>query len=653
MSIRHRVFALTGAASIVLAPALAAQSPVVTPKGDPSVRADSIYRLASTPEANPDLQSLVLLDDGIVRLEPDGRATSTYRQIIQALTEDAVENMQEQSISWVPGRQQIRINWLRVVRPDGTVISAEPAQVQDSDVPAELRDPVYSDRRVRRMSLAGVAIGTIVDFSFTIIDTKPYPPNDHYATWSVSMGSPVKRSRLILDVPTNLAPTIVETNLNFKRSESVAKGRRVYTWAAADVPRVKPEQYAADSNDVYMHLAYALPRTWADVGRWYGAASKDRYTLGETARARIAEAVRGAASREDSLRLLHKLVAQDIRYVSVSLGNGGYVPRLPEEVVTTGFGDCKDKATLFVAALRSWGIRAHPVILRTATVDRRLPSLLQFNHAIAAIETADGYRYTDLTAAFTPWGELPYGPQGEFALVVRDDDRVDEVTIPREPVESNRSWVHIAGALDTAGVFSGWYEQGASGIEQGRLRDALSAPLDSTRRDEVTRGLATSIYPTMTGDSLAVFVGKDLQATPRIALRVRGGRAATKAGPSIILSLPLGNMESMAAHADQLETEPRRFTINAEAVAGPTLRETVIRMTLPAGWKAQLPAGVRATSPFGEFHAIYEQNGRELVITRRTVGARGVYAPSRLPELTAWLRAMAKEDTRFIAISTN
>ena len=41
---------------------------------------------------------------------------------------------------------------------------------------------------------------------------------------------------------------------------------------------------------------------------------------------------------------------------------------------------------------------------------------------IAAVARPDsGYVFVDLTAELTPWGELPYGPQGEFAIVVRSD----------------------------------------------------------------------------------------------------------------------------------------------------------------------------------------------------------------------------------------
>ena len=46
-----------------------------------------------------------------------------------------------------------------------------------------------------------------------------------------------------------------------------------------------------------------------------------------------------------------RLVQDEIRYVSLSMGRGSYVPRDPATVIRSGFGDCKDKALLLASAL--------------------------------------------------------------------------------------------------------------------------------------------------------------------------------------------------------------------------------------------------------------------------------------------------------------
>ena len=196
---------------------LFSQAPRITPAGDPSVRNDTIYKLAVNPADYPDDDYVYLLDDGVVRFEPDGRSSRTYRQIVQILNQDGVEAWGEQSFSYSSGSEKLTVNWIRVVKPTGEVISAQPAHEQESLAPVALEAPVYSDEKVRRVTLSGVAPGTLVDWSYTVERVKPLVPGDYYSGWRVTNGVLTRRSRLILDVPVSVTPRIQERNVRFKR----------------------------------------------------------------------------------------------------------------------------------------------------------------------------------------------------------------------------------------------------------------------------------------------------------------------------------------------------------------------------------------------------------------------------------------------------
>ena len=637
------------------APTLHAQSPKITQQGDPSVNSDTIYKLVVKAEDHPKEDAVYLLDDGVVRVEADGRGTQTFRQVVQILKPDAVENYREFSFGYAPGHQRFTLNWIRVLSRDGKIISDGPSHEQDSDIPAEMGDPVYSDQKVKRISLSGVDTGTIVDYSYTREELKPFLPGDFFQSWSVSTGLTVRRSRFVVDVPASLKVRLHERNLNFPRTTSEAGGRRVYTWVAADVPRLESEPYAADSNDVVMHVAVSSPLTWQDVGRWYAKNARDRYAMGPASSAKLAEVIAGARSRDDTIRAVHRWVAQDIRYVSIALGLGGYQPRSPDTVVVTGFGDCKDKATLFVAAMNRLGITAYPVLLNSTGVPfRELATIDQLDHAIAAVKTATGYQFTDLTSEFTPYGELPYGEQGELALVVHPDGSTEETSLPMSGPADNATVIRIVGALSPDGTFDGRYTEESIGALQYGLRSAFENPLDSTQKVNVATSVASKYFDGAEGDSLVGFEGKDLGAKVRVSLLVRHGRATSSAGPTEIFTLPLGNMSGMVTAARELENAAeRRFPIDAARIFGNRSSTIELRVKLPAGWKAQLPAGITAASPFGSYVSEYAQDGDELRITRRTIGARGVHPPTRVKDVASWFREIAKDDAKLIVITRN
>src|SRR3954465_2765209 len=110
---------------IVLIQLAQGQTPPAGRVGDPSVARDTIYRLAVSSDDHPDEDAVVLLDDAAVRYELDGTGVESYRQVVQVLKPEAVEGYAEHEFSYSPAHQRLTVNWIRVVRPDGTLASAQ------------------------------------------------------------------------------------------------------------------------------------------------------------------------------------------------------------------------------------------------------------------------------------------------------------------------------------------------------------------------------------------------------------------------------------------------------------------------------------------------------------------------------------------------
>jgi len=250
-----------------------AQSPA--PPAQPAVIRDSIYALAVEPSKYPEDAVVWLLDEGEYRIEPDGRSSRTIRQVVQILKPRGAEQYRERQFSYDPAHERLTVHWMRVVKPDGEVVSAEPLQVQESDVPAPMRTPVYVNTKVKRMSLSGLEVGTILDFSFTTEDTKPAMPGEFLFGWTVTSTTPVVLSNLVVDVPVGFRPRIVERNLDFQRREKVSSGRRIYTWATSKVPRIKPVRFVPDSLVPLMRVTISPPEDWQAVGRAYLPIARD------------------------------------------------------------------------------------------------------------------------------------------------------------------------------------------------------------------------------------------------------------------------------------------------------------------------------------------------------------------------------------------
>jgi hypothetical protein len=631
------------------------------PAALPNVASDSIVRLAVDPARSAGVPLVVLLDESSIRLEPDGRWVQTVRQVAQVLDQNGVRSVAERAMSYARSHQQLQVNWVRVLRTDGTVVSNAAAQDQEGDVPAAMNNPVFSDQRVRRLSLAAVAPGVIVDVAFTIEERAPTRAGDFFVRWALNGPLPVRRSRLTVDIPTAFEPRLVERNLVTRRQEEVVGDRRRLTWSSADQSPLPKEAFAADSNDLQQLVTVSPPSSWNDLARWYDGLAQSRYTLSPAA-ARSADSVvaaRSARTRADTIRALHRWVAQDVRYLSVALGIGSYQPRTADELLRAGAGDCKDKTTLFVAALRRLGIEAAPVLLHlSGEVSMAAPSVMQFNHAIAAVREGNSWVFTDLTAELLPYGVIPDVYAGGRGLRVDRNGDGSMVPLPLPSDTLLSSSTRMRFTLGADGIARGEGEERYDGSMAMQLRSLFAQPLDESRRGALTRSIAQN-FGTDGGmearvDSLVGFDGRDL-ATPAVTrYRLQVTRAARDVGSTRVLTVPVsmrGPARQFRSGLRELEAAgPRRLPIDASRIIPSVTRAFEWTVILPDGWTVEVPPPVSTTSFFGRYESRWTLRGQELRMVRRLAGQRGIVGPERMVEVLVWLRTVSVDDQEFLTM---
>jgi transglutaminase-like putative cysteine protease len=624
--------------AVVAAGALPAQTP------------DSIHALRVDPAAYRGRDYVLLLEDGHIRLEADGRTIYTLRQVAQILTPDGVNQWGELAFLYTPGRQRATLNWARVIGPDGTVLRDGPAHQQETTPQVEPGAPVYSDRRTIQATLGAVAPGTLVDYQYTFEIVTPWLPGDFLYSWNLNGWVAVRRSRLVLDTPADQAVRIRERNLRVPVRDVTAGGRRIRTWTDAELDAVDFEYYSGRPDNVIMSVTVGGPVAWRDIGAWYQTLARDRYALSPEVLAAHRAEVAAAGTLDDSLRRTQRWVAQDFRYVSLSLGDGGYQPRSPAEVLQTRFGDCKDKTTLFVSLARRMGVTAYPVLVHSEVrVDTLVPSVSQFDHVIAAVERGGRTTYIDLTAELSPYGELP-GELHNAAGLALPDAGPRIVVLPAAPPEQNRFSEDVTGVIGLDGRLVGKIVVTATGTEQYNLRGELSGleQQDQATRDETLRQYALGVYTSAVLDSARHTDGRDLTQPPSVTVWFTAPNVIGEAGNRYYFNLPLSSFVSTSAISQLEAAGPRRVPIDAALVNSPSVYRSSLEFQLPDGWKADLPSAVSVAGAFGYYRAEFRQAGRTFRASREMGGRRGVEPPDSARALLAWLKAVAQDNTEMI-----
>ncbi|MDD3886734.1 MAG: hypothetical protein PHI35_07675 [Victivallaceae bacterium] len=125
-----------------------------------------------------------------------------------------------------------------------------------------------------------------------------------------------------------------------------------------------------------------------------------------------------SASPSEVLETLYKRI-NALEYRTYVNGLRSVRPRLPGEMLRSGWGDCKDKANALIALAGLFGIRGEFVLLnRGSWTDPEFPGW-RFNHALAYFPEVDGGLWLDATDPETPFGSLPPGDAGRAGLVVK------------------------------------------------------------------------------------------------------------------------------------------------------------------------------------------------------------------------------------------
>lgn len=635
----------------------------------PVVRSDTIYALALKPSDYHDRDVVNLLDDETIRFDSVGRETQTWRQVIQVLSDQRVKDQSERHFSYHPGRERLTLHWARVLNPDGTVVSASPSHVEETDVPQGTFVPLGrsigvgdSGQKDMTVSLSGLKAGMLIDISVTQEELHPYWAGDFLESLGPDGITPYTlRYRRALDLPASVVPHIVESHLQTPRTTHIGNGRTIYTWTANDV--LPAGLFASDTSS--MQIEVSGPTTWASVAQWYAAGARDRYTASPGLVRQVHELVAGASSLDDSIARVQHWIAHDLRNDALPLGTNGYQPRLPDSVLVTRSGDNKDKTTLFIAALHTMGVTAYPVLVNDLKpIDRQLPSYKQFNHIIAAVKRPSRYQFADLIQPLKEYAEALPELGGYFGLVVFPDGTSEEITLPRVEVTDNVDSISVAGTVDTTGIFRGRYEEWFHGTLMTQMRRQCQTLPTPEQRAAYANSLAQRYAEDASGDSLVTCEGKSLgrqgkslSRQPSVRAVIIRARVVTDSSGARILTFE--NRQSTAAGQQIINNVIDRLTKDAADTAshksevGLALIEIqnlfgaqqiqTLHMTLPQGWIAALPRPIDVRSVFGNYSFVAVQNGRELRITRSTSGPDTPYPQDRVSDLVVWLRTYIKD----------
>jgi tetratricopeptide (TPR) repeat protein/transglutaminase-like putative cysteine protease len=541
--------------------------------------------------------------------EADGTGTRELTAEVKVLADAGVKAFAVLSFTYSSANEVVDVDYVRVRKPDGTVVQTPDYNIQDMPGEVTRTAPLYSDIHEKHIAVKALQLGDVLEYQVRFRVVKPEVPGQFWYEHSFLKDAIVKDERLEISVPSAKQVKIVSPE--FQPEVKEEGGRRVYRWThsslkreekdPAEVPRRIPPNPS---------IQVTTFSNWEDVGRWYGELQKAPLEVTPAIQAKAAELTRGLKTDDEKLHAIYNFVSLQFHYIGLDFGIGRYQPHAADDVLGNNYGDCKDKHTLLAALLKAAGYEAWPALIHARRkLDPDVPSPAQFNHVITVVPRGDQMIWLDTTPEVAPYGLLLNVLRDKQALVIPSNKPPVLMTTPANPPFPLRQEFSVKGKLGSDDTFTGHIEQVYRGDSEVVLRTGFRQVAQAQWKEAAQR---FSYGLNFAGDvsNVTVTPPEDLEKPFELSYDYVRKNYGDWDNRQIMAPLPPMGIEVTKDSKDKKPQEP----VLLGALGKIVYRSSV---ELPRGYLMIPPKAVNLVEPYAEYHATYAVENGVLTTTRQ------------------------------------
>src|SRR5216684_4425842 len=398
------------------------------------------------------------------KFENDGTYTREMGMRIRIQSDAGVQQLSVVKFAYQSPSQLFAVDYVRVTKPDGTVVVTPPDTFQDMPADITREAPFYTDTHETHVAVKGLGVGDLLEYQAHWQQNKPLIAGQFWLDYNFAHAGIVLQEVVEVSVPRGRAVKLKSSKVKPVTAESGQY--EVYTWTSSNLDNKDDKQEKQEQQETaWQQVRGRLPqpemelssfKNWEELGNWYRTLQSDRVKPSAEIQAKAAELTKGLTDENAKIHALYDFVSTKYRYIGIAFGLGRYQPHGAAEVLANQYGDCKDKHTLFASLLNALGIKAYPALISTThEIDVDVPSPGQFNHVITVIPQAAGLLWLDTTTEVAPFALLVTPLRDKHALVIADDQAPALVATPADDPSPTLQKFEMQATLSDAGVLDG------------------------------------------------------------------------------------------------------------------------------------------------------------------------------------------------------
>ena len=426
----------------------------------------------------------------------------------------ALDRIGQYALYFVPQYQRIRLHALTLHRGGRAVDRTADVRLRFLEREQQLERGISSGMVTALLQLDDVRVGDTLQLVYTLEGRNPVlgPRYGHTVAWDHAEPVELRRATLIAPAGRPIAWRMQGdhrvTTLQPQQLSAPDAPLQLLRFEERGIDALDEEPALPDRFLAARFLQLSEYPDWQGVAQWASGLFPADAPLPPELQPLLAQwrAIDDPLQRAAAAL---RWVQEEIRYLSVALGESSHRPALPAEVVARRWGDCKDKTLLLVTLLRALGLEADAVLVASQSPQlppRLLPHPDAFDHVVAQLRV-HGLAYTLDATRLGQRGRLErLGVlEGASALVLRHDTVAlttlqshDPLALATRELQEHFS-VHTLGGAGRLLMRQTWH-----GTDAELMRLALARMGAEQRRRHVLSGYERR-YP-----------GVRLQGEPRV-----------------------------------------------------------------------------------------------------------------------------------------
>ena len=251
--------------------------------------------------------------------------------------------------------------------------------------------------------------------------------------WPVYYNQSVEESEYVVSSDDEFS--IMTKTFNFDKAKSEINNL-TSRYSLSQYPAIKYEIMAPHYKEILPHMLICPNRfsfegiegkvsDWKDFGDWFFRLNDTQDEMTDEMISQLKSIINVDDDVNEKARKIYDYVAENMRYVSIQLGIGGFQPFPAEEVHELKYGDCKGLSNYTKTLMNHFGIKAIYTVVESDrnhnyNFDSTMPDLAQGNHVILCLPELADTTFVECTSKDLPFGYISSSNNNRNVLLVSE-----------------------------------------------------------------------------------------------------------------------------------------------------------------------------------------------------------------------------------------